>query len=174
MEPLNEAGSNADLIRRRDAVRRVTGYFRMLGLNDRTVLAEAVRTIARRAEHQGRADPTLLVTVALDEVDRWIDTVAKLPGDSADWALRRLGVCCRLKQALAAAPSAFLKTDNLPAAFVQIVFKSAPPAAPPPCPTEMQPTPFGKQPTILRYEFWLWMWRRSSTWLRGALGRKPS
>lgn len=162
MEPLSEAHQSVEMIHRRDAVRRITGYFRILGLNDRPALAEAVRAVTRHAEHQGRADPKLLVIVALDEVDRWIDALACMSAPDIDMAQKRLGVLCRLKQALAVAPHAFLKTDNLPSSFLRIVHKSAPPVIAPPAPTQMEPTPFGKQMTIFRYEFWLWLFRRAT------------
>ena len=166
MEPMNDAQQSVEMIHRRDAVRRVTGYFHMLGLNNRSVLAEAIRTITRHAEHQGRTDPTLLVTVTLDEVDRWIDALAAISTESVDLSHKRLGVLCRLKQSLAIAPQAFLKTENLPQSFLQIVHKPAPPVIAAPAPTEMDPKPFGKQPTILRYEFWLWLFRRATSSLR--------
>lgn len=152
-----------------EAVRRVAGFLRCLGLPAHSAEDMARTLLEDCASRDGIADDDI-VPVVLDEVssrfDAWLESLRKTKGEGADCQLGLLA--WHLRPVLAACPGAFLGRAVLPDSVRLAVAASAQPALPEPLSESMPSHPLGELPEILRGGFWR---RVAERWisLRGSV-----
>lgn len=130
-----------------EATRRVSAYFRALGMTDADKVARIADVVVKRFE----ADhPTThgkdLCDCAIDEARRivrdWLLKLVEL-GHMPEPRPTTTGlIIWRLRKALQKYPQAFLQAEELPAGFVAEISVAAPAILPTPLPGHMEAQPF--------------------------------
>ncbi len=140
------------------ATRRVSAYFRSLGVTDANLVARHADRIMRKfeAEHPGTHGRDL-AAAAVDEARRalraWLLHLVQLGHMPQPQSMTTGLIIWRLRKALQKHPEAFLATSHLPAGFIADISGGAPAILPMPLEGQMEAQPFewrafGLPPTV--------------------------
>ena len=130
-----------------EATRRVSAYFRSLGVTDADLVARHAERIMQRfeAEHP-RTHGKDLAAAAVDEARRalrdWLLRLVELGHMPQPQAMTTGMIIWRLRKALLKHPDAFLATEHLPAGFVADVSVAPPAILPAPLLGQMEARSF--------------------------------
>ena len=131
-----------DAAYRAEALRRVSAYFRSLGLNDTQRIDESAQAVLSRVEAaHPNLQPADLASAAMNEarktVREWLGALVAR-GDLPEPTMMTTGlIIWRLRLALRAYPQAFLKRRELPEGFIKAVRSPAPAMLPESLPGQM-------------------------------------
>jgi hypothetical protein len=178
----NDAGAHQQA----RAERLVAEYLRYWGLRDPSTIAVQCRDWVRQAteilEHHRTASDgrnedlcRVAISVAIREIDRWLDHLARQTSADATSAPWRRGLLAmRLQNLLEQYPQAWLQYEQLPDALFEKLRSAARPVVPAPQPVPMNDQPLGELPSPLQPAWWRNAFARTLDVLSGAgriLGR---